>query len=135
MKKIVMMMFSALVALCIFSTAAFAQSDDEAPDIRTQFDVNNMSKYSDSDLSKPVTLTNFYVKEIHKDKIGEYHYLLTPKKNSTQYFLLVSEDKVKKARTGHKVTIDGTLNGKGNVNMGYKTSPYQHKPAILFLDD
>lgn len=133
MKKQLITIFSAL--LIATGAGLSAVHADDAPDVRTKFDVNHMSQYSDDQLSTPATLTNFYVKAVHKDKMDQYHYLLVPSKGSNQYFLLVSDSKIKKAKVGHKVTIDGTLNGKGVVNMGYKSSPYQHKPAVLFMND
>lgn len=107
---------------------------DEYPDIRAKFDVSDMSQYSDEDLSVPVKLTKFYVQETHKDRIGSYHYLLTPSHDSDQYFLLVSNDRIKKLKTGKKVSLNVTLNGSGVVNMGYKSSPYQHEPAALVMN-
>lgn len=107
---------------------------DEYPDIRAKFDVTDMSQYSDEDLSVPVKLTKFYVQETHKDRIGSYHYLLTPSQDSDQYFLLVSNDRIKKLKTGKKVSLNVTLNGSGVVNMGYKSSPYQQEPATLVMN-
>ena len=43
--------------------------------------------------------------------------------------------KIKGAKVGHTISVDGYLNGKGNVNMGDKASPYQGKKCVLFMTD
>ena len=130
LKKAILLILSA--CFITFGIGTSSVSADKSPDIRTQFDVNNMQQYSNADLTTQITLTHFYVKDVHKDKLGDYHYLLVPTQGSTQYFLMVSDSKVKKAKVGHTVSLSGILNGKGVVNMGYKTSPYQHKRCVLF---
>lgn len=113
------------------SSSSFLDSQD----IRSKFDVNNMDKYSSSDLSVDANLSNFYVKAVNHDKLGSYHYLLTPSSSSNSYFLIVQDKKIKGAKVGHTISVDGYLNGKGNVNMGDKASPYQGKKCVLFMTD
>ena len=117
------------------SNSSSDSSSSASPDIRTQFDVNHMSKYSNEDLAKDVTLKDFYVKDVNKSKLGDYHYLLTPSSTSKSYFMLVQDKKIKNAKPGSIITIDGYLNGKGNVNMGDKSSPYQGKDCILVMTE
>lgn len=104
------------------STSATSTSNSELSndkpykDINTLFDVNDMSKYSDNDLSAAdVILPNFYVKDASADKMGEYHLLLTPTENSKQEFLAVGESE-QKVRVGSMISVKGTINGRATVN-------------------
>lgn len=120
----------------IFSFGAV--SADDEPNITTQFDVTNMSQYSDDQLEKAVSIKKFYIKDLGKAQRGQYHILLTPNKNSDQYFLVVT-DKKKKLHVGQKISLEGQLNGRGKINHNQIASgisrAYANKPAILYLAD
>lgn len=47
-----------------------------------------------------MTIKDFYVKDIGADKLTHYHLLLTPKENSDQYFLVVTDKLQGKAKLG-----------------------------------
>lgn len=125
------------IALGMLFSAGAVSADDE-PNITTKFDVTNMSQYSDSQLEDAVSISKFYVKDLGKDKMGQYHMLLTPTKNSNQYFLVVTNKK-KKLRIGQKVSLQGQLNGRGKINHNQIASgisrAYANKKVVLYLAD
>lgn len=110
----------------------------EKPDISTLFDVKNMNQYTSAELTgKAVSLHNFHIVDSGKDKLGEYHYLLSPKDSNT-LFLVVTDEKLHPDENNH-VTLDGTLNGLGVVNTPQIksgiSSIYKDKDVVLFLND
>lgn len=110
----------------------------EKPDISTLFDVKNMNQYTSAELTgKAVSLHNFHIVDSGKDKLGEYHYLLSPK-DSNALFLVVTDEKLHPDENNH-VTLDGTLNGLGVVNTPQIksgiSSIYKDKDVVLFLND
>lgn len=88
----------------------------DCPNITDEFDISNMLQYSDEDLHKGVTIKSFYVKDIGADKLKNYHLLLTPKKNSNQYFLVVTDKLKKKIQLGDTISAQGMLNGSSHIN-------------------
>lgn len=111
---------------------------DGEPNITTQFDVSNMNQYSDNQLEEAVSINKFYIKDLGKDHMGQYHMLLTPTKHSDQYFLVVT-DKKKTLHIGQKVNLEGQLNGRGKINHNQIASGisriYANKSVILYLAD
>ncbi|WP_304651683.1 hypothetical protein [uncultured Ligilactobacillus sp.] len=119
---------------------ASSEVTTENPDITTLFDVKNMDQYTSGELTgKAVSLHNFHIVDSGngKDKLGEYHYLLSPK-DSNALFLVVTDKKLHPDKDG-QVTLDGLLNGLGTVNssqIGAGISRiYEDKDAILFISD
>jgi len=112
--------------------------NSEYPNIKSKYDISNMSQYSSDDLFDSVTLNKFYVKNWGYNKyMGDRHLLLTPTKNSNQYFLVVT--KTKKVFKGDKITVQGSLNGLSEINhaqikVGIQ-SKYLNKPDTLVLAD
>jgi hypothetical protein len=85
-----------------------------------------------------VTLKDFYVKESTIDNYGQYHLLLAPIKTSDQYFLVVTKSKAA-IKKGHKITVQGFLNGKTKIddtqlNAGIN-SKYSNKKVVSILAD
>lgn len=110
----------------------------EYPNIKDKYDITNMSQYNSNDLMDGVTLNKFYVKDWGYDKyMGDRHLLLTPTKNSNQYFLVVT--KTKKVFVGDRITVQGGLNGLSKVNHAQIKSgiqnKYLNKPDVLVLAD
>lgn len=122
------------------SSSSESAISTENPDISTLFDVKNMDQYTSAELTgKAVSLHNFHIVDSGngKDKLGEYHYLLSPK-DSNALFLVVTDKKLHPDKDG-QVTLDGLLNGLGTVNssqIGAGISRiYEDKDAILFISD
>ncbi len=108
----------------------------ENPDISTLFDVKNMDQYTSAELTgKAVSLHNFHIVDSGKDKLGEYHYLLSPK-DSNALFLVVTDKKLQPDQDD-QITLDGSLNGIGSINSNQIRSGisrmYEGKDAVLFL--
>lgn len=108
----------------------------EKPDISTLFDVKNMNQYTSAELTgKAVSLHNFHIVDSGKDKLGEYHYLLSPK-DSNALFLVVTDKKIQPDQDD-QITLDGSLNGIGSINSNQIRSGisrmYEGKDAVLFL--
>ncbi len=108
----------------------------EKPDISTLFDVKNMNQYTSAELTgKAVSLHNFHIVDSGKDKLGEYHYLLSPK-DSNALFLVVTDKKLQPDQDD-QITLDGSLNGIGSINSNQIRSGisrmYEGKDAVLFL--
>lgn len=120
------------------SSSSGSATSTENPDISTLFDVKNMDQYTSAELTgKAVSLHNFHIVDSGKDKLGEYHYLLSPK-DSNALFLVVTDEKLHPDENNH-VTLDGTLNGLGVVNTPQIksgiSSIYKDKDVVLFLND
>lgn len=120
------------------STSTIAATS-EYPDISTLFDTSNMSQYSEDNLHKGVTIKNFYVKDIGADKLKSYHLLLTPKENSDQYFLIVTDKLKEKVKLSDTISAKGTLNGSSKIdqtqiNTGISEN-YLGKPITLLEVD
>lgn len=112
--------------------------NSDYPNIKSKFDVTNMTQYSDDDLFGAVTLNKFYVKSVGADPMKQYHVLLTPTKHSSQYFLLVTKSK-KKIRLHDKLTAQVALNGSSKINDAQINSgiseSYSGKHVILTMPD
>lgn len=112
--------------------------NSDYPNIKSKFDITNMSQYSDDDLFGAVTLNKFYVKDVGADSMKQYHVLLTPTKHSSQYFLLVTKFK-KKIRLHNKLTAQVALNGSSKINDAQINSgiseSYLDKHVILTMPD
>lgn len=132
-KKLILL--GAVLGLTFSSGLALADSE---PNITTKYDVTNMSQYSDSQLTEAVSLKKFYVKDLGADKMGDYHILLTPAKNSDQYFLVVTEKK-KKLHVGQKISLQGMLNGRGTINHNQVasgiSSAYANEKVVMYQAD
>lgn len=86
-----------------------------------------------------MTIKDFYVKDIGTDKLTHYHLLLTPKENSDQYFLVVTDKLQGKEKLGDKISTQGTLNGSSHIdqtqiNSGISEN-YLGKPITLLEVD
>lgn len=108
------------------------------PNIKSKYDIKDMSQYTDDDLFDAVTLNKFYVKDWgYNSYMGDRHLLLTPTKKSKQYFLVVT--KTKKVFKGDRITVQGSLNGPSHVNQAQikvgMQKKYLNKPDTLVLAD
>lgn len=118
------------------SSSSESATSTENPDISTLFDVKNMDQYTSAELTgKAVSLHNFHIVDSGKDKLGEYHYLLSPK-DSNALFLVVTDKKLQPDQDD-QITLDGSLNGIGSINSNQIRSGisrmYEGKDAVLFL--
>lgn len=118
------------------SSSSGSATSTENPDISTLFDVKNMDQDTSAELTgKAVSLHNFHIVDSGKDKLGEYHYLLSPK-DSNALFLVVTDKKLQPDQDD-QITLDGSLNGIGSINSNQIRSGisrmYEGKDAVLFL--
>lgn len=130
-----LILLGAILGLTFSSVSVLA---DNEPDIATKYDITNMSQYDDSQLEDAVSLNKFFVKDLGKDKLGNYHILITPTRKSNQYFLVVTK-KGKKLHVGQRISLQGMLNGRGKVNHNQVASgisrAYANKDVVLYQAD
>lgn len=142
MKKLFLILASLFVGISLVSFTASADSnDDDAPDITTKYDINNMDQYSDDDLGEYVTINKFYVKAVSYDKHHKKRIIFTNTPQSDTYFFTVLNGNKhnKKIKVGKKVTIKGTVFSKQSIektqaNRGFGSNFYG-KQAFFVLTD